>query len=193
MCGQRGDYFCPKCLATLARAHNHGDTITALNYHDERVKKAIWLLKYGGVSSLAEIFGTLIYQALIASEHITSDGTWLLLPAPLSSRRRHQRGFNQAEEIAKAIAKQAPDTFTVTAHLVTKVKNTPSQVSIKNRAARLANLKDAFVITSPEKISGCNVIVVDDVITTGATTGEIKKVAQQAGAQKIVVAAVAHG
>lgn len=191
-CGQLGAYFCPTCAATLPRTGQQGQIITALNYHDPKVKRAIWLLKYGGTYSLATTLAQLLYQQLIAS-NFPSTTSWLVVPIPLSQQRRKKRGYNQSEKIAQELVKINPTYFTLATGVLEKVKDTPSQVSIKNRAARLANLRDAFAVSKPEKIRGQHILIVDDVITTGATTSEIKKVLEQADAKAIIIAAIARG
>jgi len=136
----------------------------------------------------------------------------ILIPAPLSPSRFRSRGYNQAEELARQIALLNPDQFEVRTDLIKKTKNTPTQVSIRNRDKRLANLKNAFALskefsppdlglptslklrgTSTRGLVGKVVVIIDDVSTTGATINEIRQLLTRAGARHVYGLVVAHG
>ncbi len=173
--------------------------LALFSYDYEPIKRAVWLLKYRGVKRIAEPFGQAMSERLI--EYLSEAATlypgeqspWLVVPIPLSTKRQRQRGFNQAEEIAKRLAANNPSALKLAPELLAKVIHTPTQVSIKNRDERLKNLSGAFVAKNQNLIAGRNLILIDDVITTGATMLEAKKVLRAAGAKRVIGLAVAHG
>ena len=77
-------------------------------------------------------------------------------------------------------------------NILTKTRETPTQVSLGDRAERLENLKNAFAVRAPEKVRGAHVVLVDDVTTTGATLLEARGELLRAGARKVTCLAVAH-
>lgn len=200
-CGESGDYLCPACLAVLPRpaAETAADVIAAFDYNDARVKKAIWLLKYRGVREVAAVLAQAVFDRaaeLIAELNGFAPGRiepWLVVPIPLAPRRRRNRGFNQARELAVRFCALEPRGFVLAENLLIKNRETPSQVAIKDRGKRLSNLRGAFAVARPELVARKNILLLDDVITTGGTMKEAKKVLREAGAGQIIAAAVAHG
>jgi ComF family protein len=115
---------------------------------------------------------------------ITKPGA--LVPSPMDERRRRQRGFNQAQDIAETIGSQL--NIPVATGLVRRVRQVRAQREL-NRQARLANLRGVFEVTSvvPERVA-----IVDDVVTTGATVRVLASVLREAGAREIQVWALAR-
>ena len=110
----------------------------------------------------------------------------VLVPAPMDAKRRRQRGFNQAQDIAETIGAQL--NIPVAPGLVQRVRQVRAQREL-NREARLANLSGVFEVTStvPERVA-----IVDDVVTTGATVRVLASVLRDAGAREIQVWALAR-
>ena len=77
-------------------------------------------------------------------------------------------------------------------NILEKIKESPSQTSVKNRAERLENLKGCFKAVNLDNVRGANIILIDDVITTGATMSEAKKALENAGARQVLCFAMAH-
>ena len=200
-CGESGSYLCADCLAALPqpREETGEDIIAAFDYNDARVKKAIWLLKYRGVRDIAAVLAQAVFDRvseLIAEINAFSPGRiepWLVLPIPLAPRRRRGRGFNQATELAIKFCALEPQSFVLNERLLVKVRETPSQVTIKDRGKRLINLKGAFAVAQPELVARKNILLIDDVITTGGTVNEARKILKKAGAKRVIAAAAAHG
>lgn len=208
-CKKTGSYLCANCLDRLPPAEPIVDlpALTCFDYHDKRIKRAIWLLKYKGITSLTPLFARLIYDKLIeqlADEVNILPGlgnNWLVMPIPLSRERTRERGYNQASLIARELVKLAPTNLELAENILIKIKHTPTQVSIPNRRERLNNLKDAFALTIdhhnrpswPINLQGRRIILVDDVITTGATMREAMKVLKHAGTRTVLAVAIAHG
>lgn len=111
----------------------------------------------------------------------------VLLPVPLRAFKFSERGFNQAEELAKMIGKIL--NLPVSADIVEKIRRTKNQAEI-DPTERIKNLIGAF---QAAKIPPKNILIVDDVFTTGSTAAEIAGVLRSAGAEKIQVITLARG
>jgi ComF family protein len=115
----------------------------------------------------------------------------LLLPVPLGAERQRERGYNQAWELARRLAKQLGVATDPT--LLLRIRETPHQLALPPDR-RAANVKGAFAV-EPRRLAavrGCSVAVVDDVMTTGATAAEIARVLANAGAAAVDVWVVAR-
>lgn len=165
-------------------------------YKNKITRYAIWEIKYRGNSTLAKKFSKLLYEFILedtADEVAFSNFTNpLLIPIPASKGALRARGFNQSEIIVKEITKyDAKVNFEVSLHALTKIKETPHQSKLKNRALRLKNLSGCFFANS-DIIRGRNIILIDDVITTSTTMSEVAKTLRAAGAKKVIGFAIAH-
>jgi ComF family protein len=117
----------------------------------------------------------------------------LIIPMPLSSQRLESRGFNQAWELAAALASQSRSSARTDAHLLLRVKDTRPQTQLR-REARLANVKGAFQIDPlrAQVLAGRRVVLVDDVMTSGASLFTAAAVLRAAGAAHIAAIAIAR-
>lgn len=199
-CGIRGVIICDKCLMSfpsplILNVPNNRSTFAATSYDDEIVKKIIWLLKYKGVRTLAKPLADLIYHRLKTElwevELPTNMNSCVIIPVPLSRKRLKERGYNQAELIARSLSDKMSVRFLP--DVLYKKKDTVSQVEIKDRKKRLENVKGVFAVKNPEAVKNKIVILIDDVITTGATLNEASHILKQAGAKKVVGVVVARG
>ncbi len=209
-CGKRGSDLCLKCLSESPRAERESALwiFPIFDYRHPPMKKAIWLLKYKNKKKLAEIFAESLYGAILeelAERKVMQNfNEPILIPIPLSPKRRRERGFNQAELICQNLIKldQHPHisdsvngdikNFTLETKVLLKQKETEHQARIKDRNKRLKNLKDSFSVLNADKIMNRNIILIDDVTTTGATFSEAKKILKYSGAKKIIAFAIAH-
>ena len=185
-CKKENEILCSDCLLKINRPdtpHLNGIHIAA-NYQDLVLKKALWMLKYQGVKQLAKPLAELIRERIWKKLETEN---WLLVPVPLSKNKLRHRGYNQAEMIAGELSGN------VRADILFKKFHTKSQVEVKNKEERLANIIGSFEVRNPETIRGKKIILIDDVLTTGATMREAKKVLKQAGAKKVVGVVVARG
>ncbi len=198
-CGKEGEDVCNACLARspLAEKSAQSDLIFSLfAYQNKVIKKALWALKYSHRRDMAAKLGDFASSYLIeeladkaAFEHFTEP---LLVPIPLSSSRMRKRGFNQAELLARAIAACDKNYFSVEAGALVKTRETKSQMQITVRSERLGNLRGCFAVKNPNLIKSRNIILIDDITTTGATMQEARKVLLAIGAKKVIGFTVAH-
>lgn len=208
-CGNNGELLCKECLAALPKAESGCFVCEAAidgglcphcarklgvsglnifwtaNYKERAVHELICALKYRGGRNCAAVLGTLIFERL--KNPIAAD---FVVPVPIHPARRRSRGFNQAELLAKNFGTCAGLPFFN--DLLVKTRNTDSQVESRSRAARLKNLSGSFAARDPAAIAGKNIILIDDVLTTGATIIECAKTLRCAGARKVTALVVAH-
>lgn len=166
------------------------------DYRDEVIRHMIWALKYRRNRRVAKIFAVLLYDFLVeefSDLNIYSDfDKPILIPIPLYKKRFRERGFNQTELLAKELYKISGDSFCVLdTKILQKVKNTPNQTKLE-RSKRLRNVVGVFSVKNAEKIKNRNIVVLDDVTTTGATLNEARKVLLKAGAKSVLGVAAAH-
>jgi ComF family protein len=137
-------------------------------------RKIVHHLKYADRVSLAKPIGRIL-QDLMERENFVGE---LIIPVPLHRSRRRERGFNQAELIARNLA------LPVDPKILRRQKHTPSQTGL-SRAERARNLAGAFELRG--SAAGARLLVVDDVMTTGATMNEIAKLLKRAKAARVEV------
>ena len=166
-----------------------------LHYKDKRVKAIIWELKYRENILPLEHLGKLIYEEIISEISdiliFDNDAEFILIPIPITSQRRSERGYNQSELIARSIVENdiehvllyAPQWFS-------KIKETPRQSHSQSKYERVMNLLDSFV--ADERVYGKYVILIDDVVTTGSTMLEARKELLNKGVKKVLGFTIAH-
>ena len=180
-----------------AREIEGNESKALFDYRNELARRAIWEIKYRKNEKLMTVFCELFYEFILdelADKALFSDfKNPILLPIPSSKKRFKERGYNQCEFVASELARiDGNKNFTAPENILEKIKDSPSQTSVKNRAKRLQNLKGCFAAGDSEKIRNANIILVDDVITTGATMAEAKKTLMNAGARQVICFALAH-
>jgi ComF family protein len=144
--------------------------------------------KFGGDPAWASVFAGLLLKvpgARACLERLQS-GDWLI-PLPLSAGRLQSRGFNQAWELGKALARQSGTAAGTDARLLLRIRDTASQVRL-GREARLRNLQGAFVVEPlrVRDIQGRRVLLVDDVMTSGASLFTAAQALREAGAGTVM-------
>lgn len=185
-CRAENEILCLECLDKIRRSGmpSEKNVFAASDYSDDTVKKAIWFLKYKNGKQLAAPLAELIKRRVWPKLKIKNP---LIVPIPLSKKKKRKRGYNQAELIAAKIDGE------LATNILRKKIHTQSQVELKDREKRQLNVIGSFEISNPEKIKGRNVVLIDDVCTTGATIAEARKILKKAGAKKIMAAVVARG
>lgn len=115
--------------------------------------------------------------------------TDIIMPVPLHWRRKVSRGYNQAGVIGKALSKKIKIPYTD--KILIRSRHTPKQEKKTNKE-RHKNVKNAFMVKKPRKIKNKTVLLIDDVLTTGATVNTCAKELKKAGAQTVFVLTIAH-
>jgi len=177
----KDEIYCGHCLQTKKII----DHTVALWHYEQPLPHFITALKFRAKLIVAKVFGELFAEHL--SSHYSSNSVpETIIPMPLHPQRLRERGFNQALEIAKPIAKHLNIPIDMT--LAHRVRATPPQSSTPAKA-RYKNIKNAFSI---EKPCADHIAIIDDVITTGSTVRELSRVLRKAGAKHIDVWCVAR-
>lgn len=154
----------------------------------------ITAFKFRGRSELASLLGELLamrLQALQEADDAAHPAADLVLPVPLSEQRLRERGFNQAWELARRVARHGG--LDSDAHTLQRVHHTTPQTGLDARARR-ANLRGAFRVDPRRaaRVQGRHVALVDDVLTTGATAHEAARTLHAAGAASVQLWVVAR-
>ncbi len=194
-------FFCPICHRRLPDLENrcHKNSLfwlgAATNYENKSVRAIIQAFKYQQIFSagaaLEEVMRNYCVKIRPTIESFSEKPT-IIMPLPLYPKKEKQRGFNQALILAQAIFEQfkkdgIAKRISLEKNLLIKIKNSPSQTKCRDYAARAINIKDCFQLTDPAAIKNKNVILVDDVFTSGATASEAVRVLKKAGAKKTIV------
>lgn len=175
--------ICSRCLLNLPEAYNaNGEE----NYVERRLMGRIpveavtaWLtfqqgndtqtllhqIKYQGNERLAVTLGR--QMGIVLAQSGRFENVDMLIPVPLHPRKEHKRGYNQSLLLCQGITQTFPRPIE-SSNLI-RTRHTKSQTR-KNRQQRLENMKDVFTVTQPERLKGKHLLLIDDVITTGATT-----------------------
>jgi ComF family protein len=151
--------------------------------YDGTLRKLIHLFKYHGLTPLAPELGKMMSRAMPRDTEID-----LLVPMPLHWKRHWQRGFNQSRLLAKAIGKR---TGIPVKSVLRRAKATPPQAGL-TRAERRVNVAGAFEVRDPKPVAGRHVLIIDDVMTTGATASACAAALKRAGARRVSVLTLAR-
>jgi ComF family protein len=174
---------CPYCLDKGVFPF---DRIISIGVYQHPLRSLIHQAKYSGDWSLAESLADRILEREETKTLLTE--TECLVPVPLYRSRHVQRGYNQAEVIARRLGKRCSVKVV---NAAARCRPTRTQTYIHSRAQRMENLQDAFALIRPGKIAGKHIVLVDDVMTSGATLLSLAKVlrpAKPASISAIVIA-----
>ncbi len=159
---------------------------TALWYYKDNVRKSIHRFKFGNARSYAQVYARMLALKVLESDF--ADKIDMLAWVPTSLPRRFVRGYDQSELLATALGKELGLCPTKILH---KHRHTPPQSRLKDASQRRANIQGAYRLNPKVAISGKRILLLDDVLTTGATASECAKVMLTGGAQEVYFAAVA--
>ncbi|MBZ5505734.1 MAG: ComF family protein [Acidobacteriia bacterium] len=174
--------ICRRVQPQFHRAAAYGGYAGAL-------RELIHLFKYQGTRPAGKLLGRLLHDVVTG---MALPDSLVVIPVPLWSGRRQERGFNQAEAIARAFLHfQSASSIQLETAILVRTRDTVSQTGL-TRHQRRANVRGAFAVVRPEKIKGRSILIVDDVMTTGTTAGECARVLRRAGAKEVFVATVAR-
>lgn len=197
-CKKNGTPLCEKCLDAIpvARAPEYAFISSILDYRSPAIRKLIWQFKYKNARRVAKCFGEKLYEDIIAGLgedlFISKKETFLLVPIPLHKKRLRERGYNQSELLAREIQKyDTEEILELSPKALVRTRATNAQAKKEKRLARFENLRGAFA-ADPKLVHRRNIILIDDVTTTGATLAEARKVLLKAGARSVKAWTVAH-
>lgn len=169
---------------TLKRRIPFLSGVFALWYYEDHVRDSLLRFKFGNRRSYARHYGALLATKLTDRQEQFDLITWV----PVSRRRKLHRGYDQVELIARSFGKhcgQAP------VRCLKKIRHNPPQSTLVGLAARRANVLGAYRAVEASDIAGKRILLLDDIITTGATIGECARVLMTAGAKEVYGVAVA--
>ena len=209
-CGSRGRFICPTCVArmptldrpfctvcanpgvsgTCSWCQAHAPAIDAIRspflyVPSSPVHRAITMLKYRGMRSIAPEMADLLHSYLASRRSGSPD---IVVPVPSHASRVRQRGYAQAALIATELG--AKMKLPVGTHALVRVNNAPSQLETESREGRWANVQGGFECSS--SLEGANVLLVDDLVTTGSTASACASALKRAGARRVIGLSVAR-
>jgi ComF family protein len=187
--GAQGEPRCGLCQ----RMEHPFVKAAAYGSYEGGLRDLIHMLKYQGVRPAANVLGRMLAEVLDALRPSIGDAPLMAVPVPLHKSKLRQRGFNQSEMVAKIALKLAAssETYTLIPDLLERTRDTQSQIGL-TRHQRRENLRGAFRVTRPEEITGRDVLLIDDVFTTGTTASECARILRKAGASRVWVVTVAR-
>jgi len=185
---------CENCLANIpiykAIAYSPKFSLIAISsYENDTVKKLLHILKYRRFLAAADSIERLVDKFIseVDIRKVLPDDS-VIVPMPLHKKRLRERGFNQAEIIAKIISEK---TSIPVENFLVKTADTKHQTTLKDRNERLQNVKGSITLLGNARVEGKTVILVDDVYTTGATMNEAANVIRKAKPKNIVAFVIA--
>lgn len=182
-CGKLNPYgiYCPLCTGKFKPDR----VLSIFDYCDE-IKKIVHEFKYKDYSALSEEIARLMVSVISGIENFED---YVLMPIPIDTKKLQYRGYNQSELLANHLGKL---TNLPVKNILSRVHDSrPSQAQLEKRERR-KNIKGAFFVGSSVKIPE-KIIIVDDVITTGATIEEATKILKKAGGKNIICVSFALG
>lgn len=213
-CGKEGIYLCEDCKSILeicqyryclcknpkrltqggrcfkCRSKQLTGLYFAMEYKNPLIKELIQKFKYHPfIKELAKPLASLIITHFQLLEDRLSLSNSVLIPIPLDKKRLRWRGFNQATEISKELSKNL--NVPLVSNCLAKIKEVQPQTKL-TAEERKENVKGIFKCKKPEVIYGKNILLVDDIYTTGSTMEEAARVLKKSGARKILGVVVAR-
>ena len=187
--------ICDDCAAKLP--YTKGDSISqefphikkcvAPLYYDGTVREAILRYKFWGMSVYAHRFS--LFVAECVENNLDCGDIDVISWVPLSRKRLRRRGYNQAQLIAESVADELCIPAAAT---IRKTVDNPPQSGTKSAGERAKNVRGVYEVISPDDIKGKAVLLIDDVVTTGATLSECARMLKGSGALRVYCAAIAR-
>jgi len=164
-------------------------TYSLFNYKDRLAKELVWQIKFKGNKKYAKFCGKYLYR-LISEKNRGDD--FLLIPIPLHKKRLAERGYNQTEWLCQEIIKHnAPENLKYSPKILFREKYQIKQ-SWMDKESRIKNIQGIFEVKYPEMVSNKNIILIDDVVTTGTTLNEARRTLKESGAKSVTCFTIAH-
>lgn len=174
--------------------NNIDQLIITANLSDPLIDKIVKAFKYKFIPDMSKPLSVLIKKRikylLFGGFNIFQDAP-LFVSVPLHKKRLNWRGFNQAELLAQTIANSYHLSYFI--NILARTTDRKHQADIKIKEERLNNVKNNFIVTNTKAIRDRNLILIDDVCTTGATLNECAKILKKGGAKKVIGLVIARG
>lgn len=183
--------ICEACIDALPEHEGANPTVPFAEravvtfYYEDGLRNSFLRYKFGSMRDYAEQFGK--WMAITVGDKLAGRFdliTWV----PVSKKRLRSRGFDQSERLARVIGKELGMT---PIKLLDKTRHTVAQSALKGLAARKANAAGAYCVARGADVGGKRILLIDDILTTGATLSECCRVLRTAGAASVVTAALA--
>ena len=176
--------------------HNTVETYAPLRFSSPLVRSCVHAAKYHGHARAARLLGEalapFVAEILAEKELFGTFETPSIIPVPLHRNRQRERGYNQAELIAQTVAELVSvNALVVKTGVLVRTEQTKPQAQLP-RQLRLKNMESAFEIRYPQEIANADIVLIDDVVTTGATMSAARKALLSAGARNVLCVAAAH-
>lgn len=182
--------ICPKCMVELKQKKDckkhiyltkNFTTHMYIFHYDDNIRKKIIQYKFCDQPYRYKSFSEFMIKDKKICGFLKKYD--IIIPVPISKKRKMQRGYNQSELIIMEVEKRTQN-IKVETDILYKIKNTIPQSSL-NKEQRQYNLKDAYIVRNHEKINGKKILLFDDIYTTGSTVEECAKVLKLAGAYEV--------
>lgn len=174
---------CPRCLTETFAF----DRVVRVGPYDDCHRAVILACKSPWGEAMATALAPIFADVL--ARKLDGFGPRVAIPIPLHWTRLARRGFNSSETLARALARSLG--IPVDVRTLRRVRATPRQTNLKAGQRRI-NVRGAFAVAGNANLTGANVVLVDDVLTTGSTASEAARALKKAGASRVAVAVVAH-
>lgn len=161
------------------------DSWTALWHYQDKVRRSILRYKFYGRRNYAAAYARMLGVKLLKEERAELD---LITWVPISAKRLKKRGFDQGQLLAENLGEELKIPVTP---LLKKIRDNPPQSGIVGHAHRKANVLGAYIMTDSQTLKGKRILLLDDILTTGATAGECARVLLTAGAEEVHLAVIA--
>lgn len=189
LCTKCGAFFGPKAAPVQVSCQqcdeHHYESATALGIYEKALAASILRLK--NVPIIPDRLTELLDHAIRRDPVADID---LIMPVPLSKQRMLERGFNQAEVIARSVARNT--NIPVDPHTLVRTTNTPMHRGGMDKRARELTVINAFKVVRPNLIKGSRILLVDDVFTSGSTASNCAKALKKAGAERVKILTLAR-
>ena len=177
------DHLCENCI----RTRPFFEAARAPYFYEDILMTAIHQFKYKGKKIFADPLGALLFR--FATSWVQESRTLLTIPVPLHPKRLRERGFNQSLLLARYVAKQLETELDFLS--LRRVRHTSPQTAL-GRKERRKNVRNAFQVVNPSAVKAREVLLVDDVATTGNTLNECAKALRRAGCKKVLCLTIAR-
>lgn len=182
--------LCRACRSGLAqveqpvRRGEHFDCCHCVYYYEAAVVDSIHRFKFGGMEQYAEAYGRLLAMHLLENQVHVDLLTWV----PVSAKRKRKRGYDQSLLLAQAVGRELGVPCVRT---LEKILDNPPQSTRSGKAERRGNVINVYRCADETLVQNRHILLIDDIITTGATLSECSRILKTAGAAQITCAALA--